>query len=596
MNDRIRVVGEVGRAYGAPRITADEVTSLGRGTSPAPAIVKDVPTAALEWRLATVTGTVDRVTRDGERWRAEIAVGSKRIPVDGLASAGIPASTIVKGSRITLTGIVRRPHPSAVDRRFAIAPRSAADVHVTAGRVHRAALQPRRGPRPAGVPAHAGAPRASGVASPTRLLAPGSTPSVVGGADVIVDVEFATLATAIGRHVRVGGLVVEVRPDAVVVDDGSAQGLVLVAPDAASVLGVLQPGDALNAVGTVVADPELAVHVLDPAGLVPVSAIAPIEEESLEPYPDAAAAEATAPDLGTGEDDLPNEGPDRGQGGASAHGGGAVRAGAGVRRRRPPGRRAAPPAGRRHGRRTGGTGLMAGLQRPRPPPIGTNRARIEPLPCLTLVLGQPYPRPKSCVHNARRPPYEDEILPSADPRVALPVGERQYHIGLGPGELAEYILLPGDPDRTARIAARFDDVELDRHNREFASVTGTFRGQRVSVVSTGIGTDNVEIVIAEILAITDRPTFVRVGSCGALQPEIALGDVIITTGAVRLESTTSYFVHDGYPAVADSAGDVRADRGRRPNGRHGARRDHRHGARLLRRPGQADPELAHPLP
>jgi uridine phosphorylase len=141
-------------------------------------------------------------------------------------------------------------------------------------------------------------------------------------------------------------------------------------------------------------------------------------------------------------------------------------------------------------------------------------------------------------------------LPNADHRVALPVGERQYHIGLGPGELAEYILLPGDPDRTARIAARLDSIELERRNREFASVTGTYRGERVSVVSTGIGTDNVEIVVAEILAVTERPTFIRVGSCGALQPEIALGDLIISTGSVRLESTTSFFVHDGYPAVA----------------------------------------------
>ena len=70
-------------------------------------------------------------------------------------------------------------------------------------------------------------------------------------------------------------------------------------------------------------------------------------------------------------------------------------------------------------------------------------------------------------------------------------------------------------------------------------------------MSTGIGTDNVEIVVAEILAITERPTFIRVGSCGALQPEMDLGDLVITTGAVRLESTTSFFVHDGYPAVAD---------------------------------------------
>jgi len=154
---------------------------------------------------------------------------------------------------------------------------------------------------------------------------------------------------------------------------------------------------------------------------------------------------------------------------------------------------------------------------------------------------------------------EEEVLPNADHRVettsdrriAIPAGERQYHIGLGPGELAEYILLPGDPDRTSRIASRFESIELENRHREFASVTGRFRGQRVSVVSTGIGTDNVEIVVAEILAITERPTFIRVGSCGALQPEMGLGDLAITTGAVRLESTTSFFVHDGYPAVAD---------------------------------------------
>jgi uridine phosphorylase len=146
---------------------------------------------------------------------------------------------------------------------------------------------------------------------------------------------------------------------------------------------------------------------------------------------------------------------------------------------------------------------------------------------------------------------DNGLLTSADHRVALPVGERQYHIDLGPGELAEYLLLPGDPDRTSRIGSLLDDIELERRHREFASVTGTYRGQRVSIVSTGIGTDNVEIVIAEILAITRRPTFIRVGSCGALQPEIGLGDLVISTGAIRLETTTSWFVHDGYPAVAD---------------------------------------------
>lgn len=149
------------------------------------------------------------------------------------------------------------------------------------------------------------------------------------------------------------------------------------------------------------------------------------------------------------------------------------------------------------------------------------------------------------------PNADNRVAAPADHRIAIPKGERQYHIGLGPGELAEFILLPGDPDRTARIATRFESIELEHRHREFATVTGTYRGERMSVVSTGIGTDNVEITVAEILAITERPTFIRVGSCGALQPEMDLGDLVITTGAVRLEATSSFFVHDGYPAIAD---------------------------------------------
>lgn len=142
-------------------------------------------------------------------------------------------------------------------------------------------------------------------------------------------------------------------------------------------------------------------------------------------------------------------------------------------------------------------------------------------------------------------------MPDADPRVSLPDTDRQYHIDLAPGELADYILLPGDPDRTDRIAAMLDDIELQRRHREFNSVTGTHRGLRVSVVATGIGADNIEIVIAEILAITERPTFIRIGSCGVLREDIALGDLVITSGAVRLEGTTRFYVDDGYPAVAD---------------------------------------------
>jgi uridine phosphorylase len=142
-------------------------------------------------------------------------------------------------------------------------------------------------------------------------------------------------------------------------------------------------------------------------------------------------------------------------------------------------------------------------------------------------------------------------LPDADRRLAIPDSERQYHIDAARGDIAEYILLPGDQDRTAKVAALFDTVEYENRHREFATATGMYQGRRISCVSTGIGTDNVEIVIAEILAITDHPTFIRIGSSGVLKEEIEIGDLIVTTGAVRLEGTTKFYVDDGYPAAAD---------------------------------------------
>ena len=129
-------------------------------------------------------------------------------------------------------------------------------------------------------------------------------------------------------------------------------------------------------------------------------------------------------------------------------------------------------------------------------------------------------------------------------------GDRQYHVDLERGELAEYVLLVGDPGRVAKVASHFDSVTLERSNREITTATGTYRGMPLSVMSTGMGTDNVEIVLAEVMEITDAPTFIRIGSSGALQPEIALGDLVISTGAVRLENTTAFYVRDGYPAIA----------------------------------------------
>ncbi|MEW6743356.1 MAG: nucleoside phosphorylase [Planctomycetota bacterium] len=128
--------------------------------------------------------------------------------------------------------------------------------------------------------------------------------------------------------------------------------------------------------------------------------------------------------------------------------------------------------------------------------------------------------------------------------------KRQYHIGLAPGEVAPWVLLVGDPARAERAGALLDSVRLRRHNREYVTVTGSSGGRGVTVIGTGIGCDNMEIAVLELLECERHPTFIRVGTCGSLQPEIGIGDIVITTGAVRLESTSLAFVEEGYPAFA----------------------------------------------
>lgn len=128
---------------------------------------------------------------------------------------------------------------------------------------------------------------------------------------------------------------------------------------------------------------------------------------------------------------------------------------------------------------------------------------------------------------------------------------RQYHIGLAPGELAENIVLVGDPNRPEKAREFFTEISIDTKTREFRAITGKINDLEISVLSTGIGTDNTEICLVEIMQITNNPTIIRAGSCGGLQKFINIGDLIISTGAVRLENTSTFFVPEGYPAVAN---------------------------------------------
>ncbi len=126
---------------------------------------------------------------------------------------------------------------------------------------------------------------------------------------------------------------------------------------------------------------------------------------------------------------------------------------------------------------------------------------------------------------------------------------RQYHINLAPGEVAEYIILCGDPARADKVAEFFDSIELRRSNREYVTITGQYEGIRVSVMATGIGCGNTEIAVIELLQCVKNPVFIRVGSCGTLQDEPELGDLVISNGGVRLENVSTYFVPEGYPAI-----------------------------------------------
>jgi uridine phosphorylase len=128
---------------------------------------------------------------------------------------------------------------------------------------------------------------------------------------------------------------------------------------------------------------------------------------------------------------------------------------------------------------------------------------------------------------------------------------RQYHLGIRPGDIAPRVLLVGDPARAEKVARRFQKRTGEWRNREFVTITGLYQGLDITVTGTGIGPDNMEIAVVELSQCRKNLTFIRVGSCGALQDDIELGDLVISTAAVRLENTSSFFVPDGFPAVAN---------------------------------------------
>ena len=126
----------------------------------------------------------------------------------------------------------------------------------------------------------------------------------------------------------------------------------------------------------------------------------------------------------------------------------------------------------------------------------------------------------------------------------------QYHIGLSEEHGAKYAIIPGDPGRVPKIAAFLDDAKQVGYNREYNSYLGYLDGEKVLVTSTGIGGPSCAICVEELAKI-GVDTFIRVGTCGGMQPEVAPGDVVIATGAIRMDGTSREYMPIEFPAVAD---------------------------------------------
>lgn len=129
-----------------------------------------------------------------------------------------------------------------------------------------------------------------------------------------------------------------------------------------------------------------------------------------------------------------------------------------------------------------------------------------------------------------------------------------YHLNILPEDIADTIITVGDPDRVAGVSKYFDKIELKKGKREFHTHTGTLNGKRISVISTGIGTDNIDIVLNELDALVNinfstrtinehkkQLDIIRIGTTGAIQPNIKVGDFLLSELAIGFDSLLRFY-------------------------------------------------------
>lgn len=136
-----------------------------------------------------------------------------------------------------------------------------------------------------------------------------------------------------------------------------------------------------------------------------------------------------------------------------------------------------------------------------------------------------------------------------------------YHIALKPEQLGDIVFVVGDPGRVALISKRFDSIDHRSQNREFIAHTGTLRGRRITALATGIGTDNIDIVLGELDALVNIDlqartprreqrslTIIRMGTCGALQEDIPVDHFIVSQSGLGLDNVLHYYAHENTDA------------------------------------------------
>ena len=127
---------------------------------------------------------------------------------------------------------------------------------------------------------------------------------------------------------------------------------------------------------------------------------------------------------------------------------------------------------------------------------------------------------------------------------------KQMHLQCTAEDIGRYVILPGDPGRCAVIAQLLDDAQEISYNREFHVYTGHLNGERVTVCSTGIGGPSAAIALEELVE-CGADTFIRVGTCGGVQLDVKSGDVVVASGAIRMEGTSKEYAPIEFPAIAD---------------------------------------------